>query len=211
MLLKRSTGQLLNSIKMNRTKRKGIQDDTIRKIDEQTYFDKFLTAKGNEVIFYDTPFLQYLVTDIENYAISQLANLKYKKLLVYGCGVNLKRAIEFINRGAMVYMIDISPRSIELVLNKVKELDIGDRIFPIAMDCEDLKFAEGEFDAIYGRAILHHLNFEKAMSEIRRVLKEGGVAVFIEPLGMNPLINLYRKLTPGRRTPHEKPLNLLDL
>lgn len=33
---------------------------------------------------------------------------------------------------------------------------------------------------------------------------------FLEPLGMNPLINLYRKLTPDRRTPDEKPLDKRD-
>ena len=196
---------------MNRTKRKDFQDDTIRKIDEQTYFDKYVAEKGKEVIFYDAPFLQHLVRDLENWAISQLADLKHKKMLIYGCGVNLKRAVEFMNRGATVYMIDISPQSIELVFKKVKDLSIGDRVFPVVMDCEDLKFTEGEFDAVYGRAILHHLSLEKAMSEIRRVLKEGGIGVFIEPLGMNPLINLYRKLTPGRRSPNEKPLDSLDL
>jgi len=196
---------------MNQIKRKEFQNDTIRKIDEQTYFDKRVVRKGKALISYDAPFLQYLVTDLENYAISQLADLKDKKLLIYGCGVNLKRAVEFINQGAMVCMVDISPRSIELVLKKVKDLSIGDRVFSAVMDCEDLKFAEGEFDAVYGRAILHHLSLEKAMSEIHRVLKEGGIGVFIEPLGMNPLINLYRKLTPGRRSPYEKPLNFLDL
>lgn len=196
---------------MNRTERKDSKDDTNRKIDEQTYFDKRVVRNRKALISYDAPFLQCLVRDLENYAISQLGDLKYKKLLLYGCGVNLKPAVEFVNRGATVYMIDISPRSIELVLKKVKDLNIGDRVIPEVMDCEYLKFTEGEFDAIYGRAILHHLGLEKAMSEIRRVLKEGGIGVFIEPLGMNPFINLYRRLTPKRRSPHEKPFNLQDL
>jgi SAM-dependent methyltransferase len=161
--------------------------------------------------FYDTPFLQYLVTDIENYAISQLGNLKNKKLFVYGCGVNLKRSIEFIDRGAAVYMIDISPGSIELLLNKVNDLGLRDRIFPIVMDCENLDFRGGEFDAVYGRAILHHLNVNRAMQEIYRVLKARGTSVFIEPLGMIPIINVYRKLTPGRRTHSEKPLGGKDI
>jgi len=183
----------------------------MRKIDEQIYFDKRVVRKRKAIIFYDAPFLQCLVRDLENYAISQLGDLKYKKLLLYGCGVNLKPAVEFIDRGATVYMIDISLQSIELVLKRVKDLSMSDRVFPIVMDCEDLKFTEGEFDAIYGRAILHHLSLEKAMREIRRVLKEGGIGAFIEPLGMNPFINLYRKLTPRRRSPHEKPLNSRNL
>jgi len=196
---------------MSRKEKTDFQDDRTRKIDEQIFFDKRVVRNRKALISYDAPFLQYVVTDLENYAIGQLADLKGKKLLVYGCGVNLKRAVEFINQGAMVYMIDISPRSIELVLKKVKDLSIGDRVFPAVMDCEDLKFTEGEFDAVYGRAILHHLTLEKAMSEIHRVLKEGGIGVFIEPLGINPLINLYRRLTPKRRSPYERPFISKDL
>jgi SAM-dependent methyltransferase len=85
-----------------------------------------------------------------------------------------------------------------------------DRVFPMVMDCENLKFNEEEFDAVYGRAILHHLNLRKGLQEIWRVLKQNGIGVFIEPLAMNPFINFYRMMTPGRRTPYEKPLDKGD-
>src|SRR3546814_19701179 len=39
-----------------------------------------------------------------------------------------------------------------------------------------------------------------------RVLRPGGRAVFIEPLGLNPAIELYRRFTPSARTPDEHPL-----
>ena len=57
------------------------------------------------------------------------------------------------------------------------------------MDCENLGFKDNSFDLIFGRAILHHLNLEKSSKEISRVLCKNGKAVFIEHLGMNPLIN----------------------
>ena len=38
------------------------------------------------------------------------------------------------------------------------------------------------------------------------MLRPSGRAIFFEPLGHNPLINLYRKLTPGARTVDEHPL-----
>ena len=78
------------------------------------------------------------------------------------------------------------------------------------MDCENLKFSDNEFDAVYGRAILHHLNLHKGLCEIWRVLIQKEIAVFSEPLGMKPLINFYRMMTPGRRTPYEKPLGKVD-
>src|SRR5690606_30601577 len=50
-----------------------------------------------------------------------------------------------------------------------------------------------------------------AYKEIVRCLKPGGKAVFIEPLGHNPIINLYRYLTPKLRTEDEHPLMLADI
>lgn len=83
-------------------------------------------------------------------------------------------------------------------------------MFPMVMDCENLGFRKCRFDYIYGKAILHHLNMERALKEIRRVLRHGGKGIFIEPMGMNPMINIYRKLSPGRRTRYEKPLDGKD-
>ena len=49
------------------------------------------------------------------------------------------------------------------------------------------------------------------LEEIRRVLEPDGEAVFFEPLGHNPLINLYRRLAPAMRSADEHPLTSRDL
>jgi SAM-dependent methyltransferase len=79
------------------------------------------------------------------------------------------------------------------------------------MDAERLEFPDGSFDLICSAAILHHLDLNKAYSEIARTLKPGGHAIFMEPLAYNPVINLYRRLTPDMRTPDEHPLTMADL
>ena len=79
------------------------------------------------------------------------------------------------------------------------------------MDEENLKFNDQSFNLIYGSGILHHLSIEKAIFEIKRVLKEGGRAVFYEPLGHNILINIFRALTPALRSEDEHPLLIKDL
>ena len=79
------------------------------------------------------------------------------------------------------------------------------------MNAEDLKFDDDYFDIVCGGAILHHLDLNKALSEITRVLKPDGKAIFVEPLGHNPLINLYRRFTPSLRTKDEHPLLMRDL
>lgn len=79
------------------------------------------------------------------------------------------------------------------------------------MNAEDLKFENNFFDRICGNSILHHLDLNASLKELTRVLKKEGNAIFIEPLGHNPIINLYRKLTPKLRSKDEHPLTSEDL
>ena len=79
---------------------------------------------------------------------------------------------------------------------------------------EALPFANGAFDCVWGNAVLHHLNMERAGREIQRVLKPGGLAVFCEPWGGNPLLNWARRCLPypgKERTPDERPLTQSDI
>jgi hypothetical protein len=46
---------------------------------------------------------------------------------------------------------------------------------------------------------------------MHRLLRVDGAAIFFEPLGENPFINLYRKATPHSRTPDETPLSRKDI
>ena len=76
---------------------------------------------------------------------------------------------------------------------------------------ENTKLSSNYFDIIYGVGILHHLNLNKTVKEIERLLKKNGSLIFIEPLGTNPFINLYRKLTPNSRSKDEHPLTFNDI
>lgn len=74
------------------------------------------------------------------------------------------------------------------------------------MDANELTFEDESFDVVYGGAILHHLDIEKTMNHVYRVLKPGGFILFLEPLNMNPVYKLYRKMNPKERTPDEHAL-----
>ena len=78
-------------------------------------------------------------------------------------------------------------------------------------NCEETTFSPNSFDIIYGSGVLHHLDFKKSIKELNRLLKTNGSLIFIEPLGTNPFINFYRKLTPKSRTVDEHPLIFKDL
>jgi hypothetical protein len=61
--------------------------------------------------------------------------------------------------------------------------------------------------------MLHHLDLSFAFPELRRILAANGKILAFESLRYNPLIALYRRLTPEMRTEWEKEhiLGLADL
>lgn len=131
-----------------------------------------------------------------------------RAVLEYGCGTGSK-AFELSRAGARVVGIDISGVGVAEADARASEGQL-DAAF-VQMDAEHLGFASGTFDVVCGSGILHHLDLEGALTEVRRLLRPDGVAVFLEPLGTNPVINLYRRLTPSMRTPDEHPLVAEDL
>lgn len=134
-----------------------------------------------------------------------------KRVLEYGCGVG---GISFeLARfdSTRVDAIDISTVGIELAQKRAAELELADRMSFRVMDAEHLEFADSSFDAVFGSGVLHHLDLVRALQEIARVLRPDGRAIFVEPLGHNILINLYRRLTPRMRSRDEHPLLMDDL
>lgn len=121
-------------------------------------------------------------------------------VLEYGCGDSNKA--DLLARGSREYVgIDISDAAIE---RAIKRNNVAHARF-LVMDATAMEFASGTFQTVFGSGILHHLNTRDAAVEINRVLASGGQAIFWEPLGLNPMINFYRYLTPSARTPDEHP------
>jgi SAM-dependent methyltransferase len=54
------------------------------------------------------------------------------------------------------------------------------------MRCDPTSFPSETFDCIHGLGILHHVGIEPALDEVWRLLRPGGVGVFLEPLGDHP-------------------------
>jgi SAM-dependent methyltransferase len=130
--------------------------------------------------------------------------------LEYGCGAG-GRSEKLAEGAAHVDGIDISPEAIRVATEHARERGYADRVDYRVMDAETLSYEDDRFDLVCGTSILHHLELETALPEIARVLKPDGRALFLEPLGHNPAINLYRRLTPRLRTVDEHPFHLSEL
>ena len=108
-------------------------------------------------------------------------------------------------------LVCINISEAELDIGRATAAELGCAADFRKMDAHDLEFEDGSFDMVFGTAILHHLEFARAMSEIHRVLRKGGKIVFVEPLRHNPVARVVRWLTPQARTADELPLGRPEL
>jgi SAM-dependent methyltransferase len=150
------------------------------------------------------------------YSISDVSERCYREcilergghdVLEIGCGRGSVASL--LGSAVNFTAIDISDVAVQQTAEVCREAGIAGSY--LLMNAEETAFADDSFDLICGTGILHHLNLTKACAEIRRILRPGGSAVFIEPLGHNPFINLFRKLTPRIRSADEHPLLSKDL
>ena len=144
-------------------------------------------------------------------AFARLGDLRGKRALDYGCGHGMA-AVVLARAGADVSAFDLSPGYVAEARERLRANGVGGTV--VAADGEALPFPDRSFDAVWGNAILHHLDLARAGRELARVMRPGGVAVFCEPWGGNPLLGFARRRLPypGKaRTPDEVPLTARDL
>ena len=132
-----------------------------------------------------------------------------KNILDFGCGTgNFAEKVANFNPKKIV-AVDISEEAIKKAKDKSKIT--LEKIEYRVENCENLKLNSNCFDLAYGSGILHHLDLYKSLSELKRVLKKDGKIIFIEPMATNPIINLYRLLTPKARSKDEHPFKNRDI
>lgn len=139
-----------------------------------------------------------------------LGVLNDKYVLELGCGHG-DLTLRLANRGANVCAMDISMTEVEACTNSINEANLQGKVRVQQMAAEHLSYPDGIFDIVTGISVLHHTEIPLTIKEIHRVLKPGGKGIFLEPLGHNTLVNLWRKLTPHYRTSSEHPLLFKDI
>ncbi len=122
------------------------------------------------------------------------------KVLEIGCGTGYFTK-EIVKTGVSVTAIDISPE-----LLTIAEEDIKDKNVTFVIEnAYEMSFEDNSYDSIVGSSVLHHLDIEKAVSEMYRVLKPGGTIFFTEPNMMNPQIALQKNIPALKRKLGDSP------
>jgi ubiquinone/menaquinone biosynthesis C-methylase UbiE len=121
------------------------------------------------------------------------------KVLDFGCG-NGENGIYAARCGAEVTGIDISPEGVANANLNARQAGVDEHCKFEVMDGEYMAFADNTFDLAVEYGVLHHVDLDKAMAELNRILKPDGEMICIEALKHNPVIHWYRKKTPHLRT-----------
>ena len=122
-------------------------------------------------------------------AIRKLLPKRMEKFADIGGGYG-RLANEYLKRARKVYIFDYSKSE----LKQAKEI-YGDKIETKAGDIYKLPFKDNELDGLMMIRVTHHLkNMNKAIAELYRVLKPGGVAV-IEVANKRTLPKIARYVT----------------
>ncbi|HWG42942.1 MAG TPA: class I SAM-dependent methyltransferase [Gemmataceae bacterium] len=181
-----------------------------RLVSEQTFHDR--QARERAPSFGDLAALRFsddAYLDHETWirpALTRLGDVTGLPVLDYGCGHGMA-AVVLARRGGRVTAFDLSPGYLAEARRRAQANDVS--IEFLQADAERLPFADSSFARVWGNAILHHLDPRIAGRELHRILQPGGIAVFCEPWGENPLLAWARRRLPypgKERTPDEQPL-----
>ena len=149
------------------------------------------------------------VTAPENrYILSLLGDLGGKRVLDLGCGLG-EASVYFATKGALVTACDLSLGMLDITSQVAACHGVSVTLHRGAADRTGL--AESSFDIVYSANLLHHVDAAAALDEIHRVLATGGIFVTWDPLGHNPIIDVYRRMAKSVRTLGEQPLRMSDL
>lgn len=167
-----------------------------------------------EELIKDKEKFNYYFANMKYYAVTTSSE-KYKtdwleencssedlKVLDFACGSG-ENGIYAATCGANVLGIDISPEGVENATNNAKKFNLSDKCEFIEMDGEEMTFDNNTFDIAVEYGALHHVDLDKALSELARVIKPEGKMMCLEAMRHNPLIHNYRKKTPHLRTEWE--------
>ena len=149
-------------------------------------------------------------TAVENrFILALMGDLRGKRLLDVGAGLG-ESSVYFALRGAEVTALDLSPGMVDcaIALGRAHGVDLQG----VVQSGEQLDVPAEHFDIVYVANTIHHVTDKEALfRQIHRALKPGGRFFSYDPLGYNPVIEVYRRMATKVRTEDEAPLTFGDM
>jgi ubiquinone/menaquinone biosynthesis C-methylase UbiE len=142
------------------------------------------------------------------HAFALLGDIRSLTVLDFGCGQG-DNSLLLARRGARVIGVDISASLIALARRRLDLNSAGGNTRFVVGSAHEIPLADQSVDMVVGIAVLHHLDLELASTELFRVLKDGGRAIFQEPVRDSRLLRLVRSAIPYQSpdvSPFERPL-----
>lgn len=127
------------------------------------------------------------------YVLSKMGDLEGKRILELGTGTG-GTATLLAKKGASVVGIDLLSFRLDEAKDRVKHHEVADSVDFSLMDATQLAFPDNTFDFVISKSVLVFTEHTETALECYRVLKPGGIAIFIENMQHHPAAWLYRKL-----------------
>lgn len=187
--------------------RSKVLDQVLRR--EQEFHDALSANLAGQILPPRTP------DEFENLLLGRAGNIAGLSVLELGCGVG-DLTLQLLSRGAHVTALDLSDGMVAVTRRRVERFAPGPVELVVA-PVEHSGLDSASFDLVIGKWILHHADLGLAATEIRRLLKTGRRAIFLENSGLNPLLAFSRRFLAGRwgipryGTDDEHPLTRHDL
>jgi SAM-dependent methyltransferase len=170
---------------------KPVLDPVLR--DEASFANEDYAPHANNLAINPGMFRRYHrpseLWDWRQLAALLLGDVAGKDLLDLACGMG-EESVYFAKLGARVTGIDISDVGIASLKKRAAfhRLDIT----ALEMRIDPTSFPDASFDRIHGLGILHHVGIERGLAEVDRLLRPGGLGVFLEPVGNSKTVEAVK-------------------
>ncbi len=184
--------------------------DHIRK--EVSFFDSIVKEKFNDVTAQD---LVYEKNNLDSYlnvtsvpltpyrfAIHKLLELKKEsnKVLVIAAGT-CNESVILAKQSWNTFNFDLSWESVKVGKVRAKANNVVEKVKTQVASVYEIPIKSETFNAVYGNAVLHHFDLKTAFTEINRVVKKKGVAIFSEPYSGSKILRRIRMMIPLAKAP----------
>jgi SAM-dependent methyltransferase len=164
------------------------QNPLENKVNNEIAHGKKISSNAEEIWGWASPAGKLRAERRANYFIELGKISSDSQVLEIGCGTAIFTEKVYHKTKAKITAIDISGDLLVQARQKLPEVTfLLDNAMSLSLD-------DNSFDVVFGSSILHHLDFEKSLSEMFRVLKPGGILIFAEPNMINPQIFIQKNV-----------------